>query len=267
LPSYAELLGETMQWGVSLNRYEQLSAAVAQCLAECDCTTADRICMWCAQTGHESMGLLYMEEQDWNGDNYAYLEGRCSDLGNCSPGDGAKYHGRGPIQVTGKYNYTECSAWAHSQGLVPTPTYFVDLPDELADDDNGFHGVTWYWTTQRPMNDYADARDIEGATYAINGGYHGLDDRIWRYEYCLGMGDRILGLLNAGLEWVPQHQWDALVANVADIRAQLRGPHDQGWPQLGQNPAGQNLSVVDALASVKVTVEHSDHVHANVKDM
>ena len=54
---------------------------------------------------------------------------------------------------------------------------------------------------------------------------------------------------------VPQEQWDKLVADVTDIRMQLRGPNDQGWQQLGQNPAGQNLSVVDALAAVKDTVE------------
>lgn len=194
--SYAELLGAAMWWGVGADRYWQLAPAVAQCLHECDATTADRIAMWCAQIGHESAGLLYMEEQDWNGDNYAYLEGRCEDLGNCEPGDGAKYHGRGPIQVTGKSNYTHCSSWAHGEGLVPTTTFFVDEPEELAEDDNGFHGVTWYWTTQRPMNDYADAHDIEGATYAINGGYNGLDDRTARYEYCLGMGDSLLGLLD-----------------------------------------------------------------------
>ena len=54
---------------------------------------------------------------------------------------------------------------------------------------------------------------------------------------------------------VPQEQWDQLVADVKDIRTQLRGPNDQGWAQLGQNDQGQNLSVVDALGSVKSTVE------------
>lgn len=54
---------------------------------------------------------------------------------------------------------------------------------------------------------------------------------------------------------VPQEQWDKLVADVTDIRTQLRGPNDQGWEVLGQNQAGQNLSVVDALGSVKHTVE------------
>jgi predicted chitinase len=187
------VLAEAMQHGVSYERYRQLYPAASQCLHECDCTTVDRIAMWCAQTGHESCGLLYMEEI---ADGSAY-EGR-EDLGNIYPGDGPKFKGRGPIMVTGRDNYTRCSQWVHGEGLVATPTFFVDEPEEMAEDDNGFHGTTWYWTTQRPMNDYADAHDIEGATYAINGGYHGLDDRTQRYQHCLAMGDQLLALLEEG---------------------------------------------------------------------
>jgi hypothetical protein len=40
-----------------------------------------------------------------------------------------------------------------------------------------------------------------------------------------------------------------LLADVAEIRAQLGG--DRGWPQLGKNDAGQDLSLVDAVASTK----------------
>ena len=189
---YAELLGDAMQWGVSLDRYLQLSPAAAQCLAECECNTVNRVAMWCAQTGHESCGLLYMEEI---ADGSAY-EGR-EDLGNTEPGDGCRFKGRGPIMVTGRSNYTECSSWAYDQGLVPSPTFFVDCPEEMAGDVYGFMGVTWYWTTQRPMNDAADAGDIELATYYVNGGYNGLDDRTQRWNHCLSIGDPIMGLTEA----------------------------------------------------------------------
>jgi hypothetical protein len=133
-------------------------------------------------------------------DGSAY-EGR-EDLGNIYPGDGCKFKGRGPIMVTGRDNYTRCSEWAFGEELVPSSTYFVDIPEEMASDVNGFHGTTWYWTTQRPMNDYADAHDIEGATYAINGGYNGLEDRTQRYNTCLAMGDQLLVLLNP-IEEIP----------------------------------------------------------------
>jgi Peptidase_C39 like family len=49
---------------------------------------------------------------------------------------------------------------------------------------------------------------------------------------------------------VPQEQWDALVRDVAYIKGQL-GP----WPQLGQNTSGEDLTLIDATASIKKTVE------------
>lgn len=52
-----------------------------------------------------------------------------------------------------------------------------------------------------------------------------------------------------------------LLASVLDIQVQLRGvpgppdangnPTFTGWSQLGKNPLGENLTVVDALADVK----------------
>ena len=39
--------------------------------------------------------------------------------------------------------------------------------------------------------------------------------------------------------------------DAADNRMQLRGPGDAGWPQLGQNQNGQNLTLVDAVAAIR----------------
>lgn len=174
---------------VSADRLAALLPAVSQCLRDCACTTVDRIAMWCAQIGHESAGLRYMEEIA----SGAAYEGR-TDLGNTYPGDGVRFKGRGPIQVTGRRNYTVLSRWAHANGLVPTDTFFVDNPTELASDQYGFIGVTWYWTTQRPMNDAADARDIARATQYVNGGQNGIKDRRNRYQNALSLGDHLLTL-------------------------------------------------------------------------
>ena len=174
----AEVLSEAMGGTVPLSRYAELLPAVKEALRLCDCTTVNRIAMWMAQVGHESAGLKYMEEI---ADGSAY-EGR-RDLGNTQPGDGRKFKGHGPIQITGRYNHTKVSEWAYSKGLA-SPTFFVDNPRELASDRYGFLGVIWYWTIARPMNSYADAGDLDGATRAVNGGLNGWADRRDRWNRC-----------------------------------------------------------------------------------
>ncbi|WP_458681958.1 C39 family peptidase [Prescottella equi] len=183
-----DTLGNAMGYAVSRERYAALLPAFTEAMRQARCTTIERAAMWCAQLGHESGGLQWMEEIA-DGSDY---EGR-RDLGNTQPGDGRRFKGRGPIQVTGRHNYTECSRWAHGRGLVPSPTYFVDNPAELASDRYGFVGAVWYWTAARPqLNALADARDIVAATKAINGGTNGLPDRQLRYKRCLELGAALL---------------------------------------------------------------------------
>jgi predicted chitinase len=176
--SLAEKLSYAMDEGLTLAQYEQILPHVQASLVACECTNVERIAMWMAQCGHESAGLVYFEEL---ADGSAY-NGR-EDLGN-RPGtnDGEVYKGRGPIQLTGRTNYTQVSEWAHAHGYVPTPTYFVDEPEKLGTWEYGFLGTDWYWVVARPkINAMADAGDIEGVTRAINGGLNGYQDRCDRY--------------------------------------------------------------------------------------
>lgn len=196
-----DILARAMGGMVPFDRYLALLPAVQAALIESDCVTVERIAMWCAQIGHESGGLRWMEEI---ADGSAY-EGR-RDLGNTQPGDGRRFKGRGPIQITGRGNYAAMSRWANDRGLCPTPTYFTDNPQELSSDRYGFLGAIWYWTAARPMNSYADRRDIVGGTKAVNGGTNGLEDspdgtpgRRTRWQRCLAMGDALLTLANAGV--------------------------------------------------------------------
>lgn len=46
-----------------------------------------------------------------------------------------------------------------------------------------------------------------------------------------------------------------LYQKVCDIWDQLRGPNGAGWPQLGQNASGANLTLVDAIAWIKTDLE------------
>lgn len=149
----------------------RLSAARAsECLphldvamAEADILTPARQAAFLAQLAHESGELRYFEELA-SGELY---EGR-QDLGNVHPGDGRRYKGRGPIQLTGRANYR---AAGHALG--------VDLeahPQRAADVDVGFRVAAWYWTS-RGLNALADAGDFREITRRINGGYNGLAQR------------------------------------------------------------------------------------------
>lgn len=171
-----------------LARYAALAPAFNAGLVQAGCTTVLRAAMWCAQLGHESIGLKFMNEI---ASGQAY-EGRL-DLGNTQPGDGRRFKGHGPIQITGRANHTAVSRWAHQHGYVPTAAYFVDHPDELGADRYGFLGAVWYWTVARPrINQFCDAGDLVAVTNAINGGVNGLAARRHRWEACLRLGDALL---------------------------------------------------------------------------
>lgn len=184
----AETLAGVMGWSCKLARYEELCPAFNEAMIAAGVNTVLRARMWCAQLGHESAGLFYMEEI---ADGSAY-NGR-TDLGNTQPGDGPRFKGRGPIQLTGRSNYTRCSAWAFEHGLVPTRTYFVDHPTEAASDLYGFVGAVWYWTVARPdLNTASDQGDLTWATRMINGGTNGIDDRRYRYNASAQFGSALL---------------------------------------------------------------------------
>lgn len=200
----ADVLMQVMGGSVNFDRYQALAPEFGAALTEIDCTTVDRIALFAAELGEESGGLRWQEEIA----SGAEYENRCSDLGNCSPGDGVRYKGRDFIQVTGKSNYTRLSQWAFGRGLVPSSTFFVDNPAALATDTYAFLGAIWFWTAHN-LNDYADRGDIVGASEVINGGDHGLDDRIARWNRARAMGNQLLTLIQNGddMATVPQDQW------------------------------------------------------------
>ena len=248
------VLSRLMGGSVTADRYRQLLPAVTQCLADCGCTTINRIAMWGAQIGHEAVGLLYMAEIWGPTAAQRGYEGRI-DLGNTVAGDGYRFRGSGPIQVTGRHNFTVLSQWAFSRGLVPTPTFFVDNPDELRGDRYGFVGVTWYWTTQRPMNDAADARDLERATRYVNGGLTGIDERRTRYNRALSMGTDLLALLegNEFMAALSEDEQRELLEGVRYIKDQL-GPGFDDWGKdgdLGHNDDGKRLTFRAGLAALR----------------
>lgn len=121
-----------------------------------------------AQVAHESIDLRYMEEIA-SGSAY---EGR-KDLGNTEVGDGIRYKGRGPIQLTGRLNYRE---FGKALGVD-----FESSPALAATPEWGFKTAVLYWA-RKHLNELADLGDMKTITKKINGGYNGLEDRMRRYE-------------------------------------------------------------------------------------
>lgn len=140
---------------------------LAQAMAEAEINTPLRQAAFLAQLAHESGELRYFEELT---DGKAY-EGR-KDLGNTQPGDGPRYKGRGPIQLTGRANYRA----AGNALRVPLEVH----PDLAATVDVGFRVAAWFWNS-RCLSPLADAEQFDDITRKINGGQNGREDRIRHY--------------------------------------------------------------------------------------
>lgn len=128
-----------------------------------------------AQMAHESANFSTIEEYS-SGKQY---EGR-TDLGNTNPGDGPKYKGRGPIQVTGKSNYTFLR-----DKILPKLGINYDIvanPYILGQnvDMGTAASIGWFMLPGNGKRAIAaaNAGDVKALTKAINGGYNGLEDRI-----------------------------------------------------------------------------------------
>lgn len=72
-----------------------------------------------------------------------------------------------------------------------------------------------------------------------------------------GTLDQLIALLQGDIVSQPDPTaatLNQILAIVQDIQIQLRGPSLQGWPQLGHNAKGQNLTLVDAVAALTAQV-------------
>jgi putative chitinase len=167
-------LSEVMN--IPLARAQKWADALTAAMAGGQISTRLRIAAFLAQIGHESGSLVYSKEL--GGPSYfAKYDGR-KDLGNTEPGDGAKFCGRGLIQVTGRANYLKASqALFGDDRLLKTPE-LLEQPEWAA------KSAVWFWST-RNLNSLADGAQFTDLTKKINGGTNGLDDRKARYHYAL----------------------------------------------------------------------------------
>lgn len=125
-----------------------------------------------AQCAHESHDFKSMVEYggslDFRKYDIKFNPKKAKELGNTKPGDGARYKGRGYIQLTGKDNYKRAGQ-ALGLNLVKNPE-LVEKPEIAA------KVAVWYWK-QRVQPKVDNFNDVRAVTKPINSGLKGLADR------------------------------------------------------------------------------------------
>jgi putative chitinase len=170
------------------DRGQALLPLLNAAMDEAGITTPRRVAAFLAQMAHESQEFAFFQEvwgptpQQKKYEPPGILASR---LGNTQKGDGFRYRGRGPLQLTGRDNYRRAGK-------------ALDLPLELHPSlaglpEHAFRVAAWFWT-ERGLNPLADAGRFRAITRVINGAEDGpythLAKRLEYYE----RGLRVLDL-------------------------------------------------------------------------
>jgi putative chitinase len=195
-------------FGCSIETASKHSPFIRGAMKAFDITTANRIAMFIAQTGHETAGLKFFQENlNYSKDGLlktwpkrfteetATLYQRkpemianlvyANRMGNKDEksGDGWKYKGTGAIQLTGYDNYKALSGYFNID--------FIANPNLLLEPVNSWLAAGWFWNKNK-LNQPADKQDVETCTRIINGGQHGLEDRRARFLKALALLEGII---------------------------------------------------------------------------
>lgn len=139
-------------------------------LALIECTTPLRIAHFLAQVAHESDGFCTLEEYA----SGAAYEGR-TDLGNVRSGDGVRFKGRGPIQLTGRANHRAFTVWMRR--IDPACPDFEARPELVATWPWAGWAAAFFWERNAINTRAADRDDLVAVTKIVNGGRNGLSER------------------------------------------------------------------------------------------
>lgn len=95
---------------------------------------------------------------------------------NEASGDGWKFRGRGYIQLTGRQNYTLFNA-SVEENVIQNPDIVAEKYPLLS--------AAWFWDANS-LNNLADKgatdADVTAITKRVNGGTHGLADRLSKFK-------------------------------------------------------------------------------------
>jgi putative chitinase len=189
------LTGEQLQSimpSISTARRVALLPFLQAAMAEFAIETPPRVAAFVAQLAHESGQFLFMEEI-WGPTpaqrRYEPQSSLAATLGNTETGDGKRFKGRGPIQITGRANYRR---FGDLLGID-----LVSDPERAAHPELAFRVAGLFWS-KKGLSELADRATDEAfreITRRINGGFNGLDDR--RRFYAVAR--TVLGVIDEGV--------------------------------------------------------------------
>ena len=209
-----------------------------QAMREHEINSLLRTAAFVAQLAHESGELRYMEEL-WGPTpaqrRYEPASDLATRLGNRDPGDGRRFKGRGPIQITGRFNSAKYG------GMLGVD--LVAQPELAATPPIAFATAGLFWLSNG-LNALADAQRFETITRRINGGVNGLAERQRYYAKAL----EVLGQGYVADEAAPVPRGGPLRADLAPMP---RGS-EAIFELLGEQPPARRRAPVAAKkAAVK----------------
>jgi len=180
--------------GCTADLAERWHKPFVSAMTERQITTRPRIAAFLGQVGHESGSLSRTTEnlnyslqrlrEVWPSRfpdakaaaHYAHAPERLANLvyanrmgnGPYESGDGWRYRGRGPLQITGADNYRRAG--------IALNLPLRDCPELLELPQHGARAAAWFWE-DRGCNALADTSSAVEITKRINGRTHGMADR------------------------------------------------------------------------------------------
>lgn len=186
--------------GCTLDRAAKWHPHIVEAMTRFDITTPNEKASFLAQLAHESAHLSRLEENlNYSADGLAatwparYRDkatGKPNQLalllhrrpaaianncyanrmgnGDVASGDGWRYRGRGPIQITGKANYERCGK------DIGVP--LLDKPELLLEPSAGALSAGWFWHVSG-LDKHDDDASVLAEAKIINGGTNGLAER------------------------------------------------------------------------------------------
>ena len=142
----------------------------------------NELAQFVAQCAHETADFSSLKEKggrlDFKKYDPIHNPRKAKILGNKEAGDGAKYHGRGYIQLTGRDNYKRAG---RALGLpLEAQPELVEQPEIAA------KVAVWFWQQQvaPKVTNFSNTAQV---TKPINSGLRGLEDRHIKYAGILAL--------------------------------------------------------------------------------